>query len=162
MTFRHHMSFVHHLNPDTFQQGISGGGGVPQMLKGIKIGTRLSVYWKLDKIWYTGHILESKQGKHLIKYEDDGMEEWLSLQNETLRMEKMDVDEREEETTMVVSQDPPPPCHCHRRERGGARQSKLHGTRSVPSWRVFRSHNTRTRWRVPMKRTKEMLLLMLA
>eukprot|EP00946_MAST-07B_sp_MAST-7B-sp1_P003777 g3777.t1 len=52
------------------------------------VGRRIKIYWPLDKTFYVGRVLsfDPDLGKHKIKYEADGKEEMLDLDEETIML----------------------------------------------------------------------------
>ena len=50
------------------------------------LGTRLGVYWPVDKRSYSGEIVDIKYGLHCVQY-DDGEVDWLNLDNESFVVE---------------------------------------------------------------------------
>ncbi|KAF8065602.1 hypothetical protein HT031_003203 [Scenedesmus sp. PABB004] len=78
--------------------GVVHGDDVPKARDAV--GWRVSVYWKADRAFYLGEVLdyEPATGRHKVHYAD-GEEEWLSLRNERVvwRLPPRESSEEEDE-----------------------------------------------------------------
>ena len=52
----------------------------------LEVGTRLSVYWPLDKAYYDATVRKRKGSVHFIEYNADGVTEWLDLSRQTFKI----------------------------------------------------------------------------
>jgi hypothetical protein len=54
--------------------------------KKLAVWTRISVYWPLDKAFYTARILDRQKFDVLLQYEDDDLVEWVDLTRHAFRI----------------------------------------------------------------------------
>ena len=57
-----------------------------ELLNAVKVGSRISIYWPLDKTYYSGTV-EARKDKDVFIHYDDGEGEWLDLTQNEFKVE---------------------------------------------------------------------------
>lgn len=57
------------------------------------VGRTIRVYWKDDDAWYAAAIrkFNSWSGQHLLRYIEDGVEEWVDLNKEQVQLVRKNI-----------------------------------------------------------------------
>lgn len=57
-----------------------------ELLNAVEVGSRISIYWPLDKTFYSGTV-EARKDKEVFVHYDDGEGEWLDLTQNEFKVE---------------------------------------------------------------------------
>jgi hypothetical protein len=53
----------------------------------VKVGAHLSIFWPLDKAYYGGEVVDTDGDNALIRYDADGLEEWLDISKHEFKVD---------------------------------------------------------------------------
>jgi hypothetical protein len=70
------------------------------------VGRRISIFWPLDEVWYTGTIRKVEVREEVVKhyvFYDDNQGEWVNLSKEQVRWDPEQQDQRERQQRRLVN-----------------------------------------------------------